>query len=143
MPAKRRSTRLNTRSSSEDNQQDCVICHGFEDDQEFLQCLNCETIGENYQNENVYPATRNHSFNVPGRSFAHAQNLMHFCSDFILKKVKPFTRKDPSGGFCDARVVLGYKRIRKCGGHAQRISNLDMAKMPKVARTRASPLITG
>lgn len=43
--AKRRSTRLNTRSSSEDNQQDCVICHGFEDDQKFLQCLNCETIG--------------------------------------------------------------------------------------------------
>ncbi|XP_020611107.1 histone acetyltransferase KAT7-like isoform X3 [Orbicella faveolata] len=42
---KRRSTRLNTRSGSEDNQQDCVICHGFEDDQEFLQCSNCKTIG--------------------------------------------------------------------------------------------------
>lgn len=42
---------------------------------------------------------------------------MYFCGDFILKKVKLFIRKDFLGGFCDVRVVLGYKRIRKCGGY--------------------------
>lgn len=55
LTAKRRSTRLNTRSGSEDNQQDCVICHGFEDDQESLKCSNCKTVGKNHQTENVYP----------------------------------------------------------------------------------------
>lgn len=71
LAAKRRSTRLNTRSGSEDNQQDCVICHGFEDDQEFLQCSNCKTIGKNRQSKNVYPAARNSSnvlFSAPWHS---------------------------------------------------------------------------
>ncbi|XP_078349684.1 histone acetyltransferase KAT7-like [Oculina patagonica] len=43
--AKRRSTRLNSRSTSDDNQQDCIICHGFEDEQELLECSNCKTAG--------------------------------------------------------------------------------------------------
>ena len=42
---------------------------------------------------------------LPGRSFAHARNLMHFCSDFIFKKWQLFARKDPLVGFCDVRVI--------------------------------------
>ena len=44
---KRRSSRLNTGSVSEDNRE-CHVCHGFEDEvaEELLQCSKCTFVGQ-------------------------------------------------------------------------------------------------